>query len=108
MVVNKINDEINGAPKNISFISLFIPIFHNRIMATTIKRPVPDKTVLLVCDIQVKFGEVFSPTERPESLLTMSYRRGNLWFRRGGRDCQQDAQDSQGNGTSTAVLIGLR
>jgi len=41
-------------------------------MATNVKRPVPNKTVLLVCDIQVKFSEVFFSTESPESLLTMN------------------------------------
>jgi len=69
VVVNKINGEIKNAPK---IFYLFILIFHNQTMATNVKRPVPNRTVLLVCDIQVKFSEFFSSTERPESSLTMS------------------------------------
>ena len=52
VVVNKINNE---RPENILFI--FSYFFHNQIMATDITRLAPNKTVLFVCDIQVKFSE---------------------------------------------------
>lgn len=105
VVVDKINGKIKNAPK---IFYLFILIFHNQTMATNVKRPVPNRTVLLVCDIQVKFSEAFFFYRKTGEFANNElYRRCNLRFRRGGRDCEQDAQDSQGIGASPAVLIGL-
>lgn len=80
------------APANL-FIYSYFP---NHIMSAHVERLDPNKTVLFICDIQLKFSESFFPTGTLACVLTTSCRRCNLRFRRGGRDRKQDAQDSKG------------
>lgn len=60
VVVNEINNETHNARK---IIYLFLVPHH--IMSANVKRLDPNATVLLVCDIQVKFSEPFLREGRP-------------------------------------------